>query len=100
MRFIVTEMDIYRHNPKVGQLFTLVRHEDIRTGFSYYRLGGSPEGIGGNMDSSVKHYHGWRGTTNNISVEACGLRRIEKIQCCKNGNAWITVSDDLKPDED
>lgn len=100
MRFIVTEMDIYRHNPEVGQLFTLARHEDLSTGFSYYRLGGSPEGIGGNMDRSVKRYHGWRGTTNNISVEACGLRRIEKIQLCKNGNAWITVSADLKPDEE
>ena len=52
------------------------------------------------MDRSVKRYHGWRGTTNNISVEACGLRRIVKIQHCKNGNAWITVSADLKPDEE
>lgn len=99
MRFIATERELFDVQPEVGDLFTLVQEVNNRTGDRWYRLGFSADGVGGNLNPDVREYHGWRGTTNDIARYACGLRRIEKIQMCKNGNAWITVSKDLKPDE-
>lgn len=64
-----------------------------------YEIRIAPNGIGGNMDRSVKRFHGWRGTTNNISVTAMGRREIKKIRTLKNGTVAVTVGPDLDPDE-
>ena len=34
------------------------------------------EGVSGNLDSHVRRYHGWRGTTNGIGVYAHGVRTV------------------------
>lgn len=97
---IIIDRDYYADRlPEVGDLITLLERENVRTGARYYRLGPAI-GATGNADPSIRRFHGWRGTTNDISVTALGLRRIEKITPCKNGNFWITLSADLKPDED
>lgn len=61
------------------------------------------EGIPGNMNPGAKRYHGWRGTTDDISKEAHGVRKIIKLsapyvneegaRCVK-----VTVGPDLHPD--
>ena len=94
-----TERYLYHELPKVGDVKILVERENLNNGEKWYELrddkGG---GIPGNSDSSIRCYHGWRGTTNNIYLKALGLRRIEKIQTFKNGNIRLWLSDDLKPD--
>ena len=97
---VVIVKDIDDHNIAIGQLVTLAERTDIMTGESYYILYDSVDGLPSNMDRSTLRYHGWRGTTNNISIYACGLRRIEDFECFRDGYFRVTVSDDLKPDED
>jgi len=70
--------------------------------FTDYRaiLIDSPEGIGGNINSSIKRLHGWRGTSNNISRSAEGWRRVKSVEPRKQGQGWtIILSKDLKPEE-
>lgn len=38
------------------------------------------EGYPGNMNHTVKCFHGWRGTTNNISTNAMGVYEIKKVE--------------------
>ena len=38
------------------------------------------EGYPGNMDHTVKRFHGWRGTYNNISTNAMGVYEIKKVE--------------------
>lgn len=59
-----------------------------------------PDGIGGNSNPAITRYHGWRGTTDDISLYAYGLRKITKIRELKNGTIAVTVGRDLYPDED
>jgi len=60
----------------------------------------SSEGIGGNLNSSIKRLHGWRGTSNKISKSAEGWRRVESVEPRKQGQGWtIILSEDLKPEE-
>jgi hypothetical protein len=56
-------------------------------------------GIPGNMNSNIRRYHGWRGTTNDISHNAHGLRKIISVGQLKNGTVTVTVGDDILPDE-
>lgn len=64
-----------------------------------YHLEFRPDGIGGNSDPNIKRYHGWRGTTCDLSVSAHGLRKITKIRTLKNGRVAVTVGKDLLPEE-
>lgn len=85
--------------PHEGDEAILVCNTDIRTGYeTWYLYRG--EGVPGNMDFSVKRYHGWRGTTASISVDAFGLRRVERISKTKDGKIKVTVGRDLHPDWD
>jgi len=93
---------------KVGDKYILVERCDINTGDSIYRLRkDNGEGVPGNMNSQIKRYHGWRGTTGHVSVYALGLRRIERIDYIKidpddpymGGIAKVKLSADLLPDE-
>ena len=36
-------------------------------------------GFGGNMDPTVRKFHGWRGTTSDAVCTAYGVRMVEKI---------------------
>jgi hypothetical protein len=58
------------------------------------------DGIGGNSNNNIKRYHGWRGTTNDVSVCAHGLRKIIGFKKLKNGQVSIELSKDLKNNED
>lgn len=84
-----------------GRAYTLVSRENINTGYETWHLReDNGNGIPGNMDSAIRRYHGWRGTTNNISVHAHGLRRVLEIKSDRealNGDRLIRVK--LGPDE-
>ena len=92
-------MDLYGTAPRIGDLVTLVERINVNTNETTWNFA-SADGAPGNSDPSIRRYHGWRGTTNNSSATARGLRRVEKIQRFKNGNYAITLSEDLKPDEE
>lgn len=89
---------------KIGDKYILIERTNTNTGKTEYRFReDNGEGIGGNMDYNVKRYHGWRGTTNNISVYAEGLRRIERIDSIKTAidgtrTVKVKLSADLLPD--
>lgn len=86
-----------RFTPHEGDEAILVCNTDIRTGDeTWYLYHG--EGVPGNMNAAVKRYHGWRGTTANTSVDAFGLRRVEKVARTKDDEIKVTVGRDLHPD--
>ena len=88
---------------KVGDEVVLLEYTDILNGGSSWEARIAPDGIGGNMDSSVKRYHGWRGTTNDVSATAHGLRKVLKASRVeRDGDTLlkITVGPDLHPDWD
>ena len=58
------------------------------------------DGVSGNSNRNIKRFHGWRGTTDDRSVYAHGLRKIIKIRALKNGTIAVTVGPDLLPDAD
>lgn len=60
------------------------------------------DGYPGNMDHTVKRFHGWRGTYNNISTNACGVYEIKKVEKLDNWGDKIKVTigrKDLKKGE-
>lgn len=65
----------------------------------FYLIANCDDGIGGNSNPNIKRYHGWRGTTQDISYDAWGLRKITAIIQRKRYIA-VKISDDLLPDED
>ena len=84
---------------QVGQQAVLVSGTDvspnaIRNGrcspqfYLSFDLGGVP----GNSNRNIKRVMGWRGTTNDVSVEAHGIVTIRKIRRLKNGDIAVTVS--------
>ena len=90
---------------KVGDPVILYSRENTMTGKTLYNI--VPDngmGIGGNLDSSVKRYHGWRGTTNDVSIHALGCRKILAISDYnyddKQGDFYrtVTVGKDIKPE--
>lgn len=101
--FKVTDL---RFEPKVGQEVILVGRENVnvqRSGYEKFTIVDAPAGIPGNMDHSIKKYHGWRGTTDDIALYAYGLRKILKVQAVDMGADYgykITVGPDMHPDWD
>lgn len=57
----------------------------------------SDEGISGNSNSNIKRYHGWRGTTNDVSIDAFGQREIVGYREV-DSKVLLYLSDDLHPD--
>lgn len=102
----MTEEEFDLHNIETakleeGQIYTVVEYSNVNTGAKWHKLlAGDNGGVSGNIDPAIKRYHGWRGTTNNVSKEADGVRRIEKITQYKNGNYKLILSDDLVSDKD
>lgn len=84
----------------VGNIYTVLEKTNVNSGARWFVLiPGDNGGVGGNMNPSVKRYHGWRGTTNDISTDACGVHQVEEILQYKNGNVKIKLGPDLKADE-
>lgn len=98
--------DEYGYMPtcvKIGAELTLVSCRDVspnnlRSGIvkTEYWLHDGP--IGGNSNPDITRYHGWRGTTNDRSVEAHGVHRVLKMRLLKNGSVAVTIGRDLHPD--
>lgn len=86
----------------VGDKYILVCRstESGRFWFTLYFDNG---GVPGNLNSSIKRYHGWRGCSYGVSTYAYGLRRIIRaspVEMDENG-CWfqhITVGKDLHHD--
>jgi hypothetical protein len=89
----------YETKYKIGNHAMLVSRENLKTEEKKFFLKFDDDGISGNSDHTIKRYHGWRGTTDDISITAHGLRKITKIKKLKNGQIAITVGSDLTPDE-
>lgn len=90
-----------------GDLVILIRSENLNSNrevFSALPLASFPDGVPGNADSSICRFHGWRGTTNNISRSAYGVRRVNAVEAveCKDGRVMlkVRVGKDLHPDWD
>lgn len=87
--------------PEVDHEYILIENEDLMSGEVWYTfLADTSRGAPGNASPTVYRYHGWRGTTNNIHRYAHGVRRVLKMVEQKNGITRITMSDDLKKDEE
>lgn len=86
-----------RFTPIVGDEAILICRLDTISGYEEWCLY-QGDGVPGNMNPSVKRYHGWRGANARISVYAFGLRRIEKVTPTKNGQLKVTVGRDLHPE--
>ena len=57
--------------------------------------------IDGNINHNEFRFHGWRGTTNNISVTACGVYEIKKVQELEDYRVKVTIGrKDLKKGEE
>jgi len=88
--------------PKVGDKVVLISYEKeggdaVEWGFTY-----DLEGVGGNMDSSIKELYGWRGTTCGIAKYAHGIRKVLKVtEYEEDGLEWVkvTVGKDLAPNK-
>ena len=82
---------------------TNVSPDSIRDGhdnenFCRVYMTANPEGISGNSNHHVRRLHGWRGTTNDSSIEADGWRRVLEIRPTKTGIGWrVVLSEDLNP---
>lgn len=64
-----------------GDKVLMYVRRDLMTGSEEWRIskafaeGGYP----GNLDHSIKAYHGWRGTTDNVYVEAFGVYTVKSV---------------------
>lgn len=62
------------------------------------------DGVPGNMNREIKRYHGWRGTSYGVSLNAHGVHRVTKVVDLGDnphdiGNLYkVTVGKDLHPD--
>lgn len=90
--------------PKVGDEVVLVEITNNLKGWIKWEPRVAPEGIPGNMDSKVKRFHGWRGTTDDVAIYAHGLRQVTKITpagVIDGSQAYkVTVGKDLHPEWD
>lgn len=64
------------------------------------------DGISGNMNAAIKRFHGWRGTTNGLSVTAHGVHAIVSVKALHPSPELyydapiceVTIGNDLHPD--
>ena len=87
---------------ELGEEVILLEYNNTLRGGTWYKLIRDFGGVGGNLNPQIKRYHGWRGTTDNISCYACGLRKVIKIRKTetKKGEplVYVTVGKDIHPD--
>lgn len=90
---------------RVGCPALLISKYNENTGAdSYYLCFGdktTEEGYPGNADSSVRRFHGWRGTSYGIAVYAHGVHRITSIVKLPDGGLKIKIGKtDIKKNEE
>ncbi len=84
---------------QVGAELTLVSRERLSgpgRGIVAWHLQRGP--VAGNSDHRVTRFHGWRGTTDDVFVEAHGVRRVLRVRALKNGTVAVSVGADLHPE--
>ena len=79
---------------KVLECENLIREEPV-----FYRFNSEIEsGWPGLLDNTIRSYHGWIGTENNIHKTALGVFKVLDIVEQKNGLFRVKLSKDLHPD--
>lgn len=91
--------------PKVGMEVLLVGRTNVLSGYESFFLSAAYAEMGypGVSDRSVYRFHGWRGTYNDTSYDAYGVRRITKVtKVAKiDGDYYkVTVGKDIHPEWD
>ena len=82
---------------EIGAQAVLVSHTDVspnalRAGTrAEFSLSFDLDGVPGNSNRSIKRTTGWRGTTNDTSVDAHGVVKIRRIRRLKNGDIAVTA---------
>lgn len=85
-----------------GTPVLVISKENLMTGETAYELSTihAESGFPANMDSADKRFHGWRGTTNDIRVEAHGVYKV-KLREVFPEYLKVTLShNDIKDGED
>jgi hypothetical protein len=70
--------------PEIGKIYLLYKRTFVGPNSNHrreqLRWTDDPEmvnsGFPGNSDHKVRRFHGWRGTTNDVSIEALGVRKF------------------------
>ena len=100
---IVDEYQAMGDRFAVGDKVLVLLKEDFNSGEEWYTLSKTyaETGYPGNIDHNEFRFHGWRGTTNNIAVTACGVYEIKKVQELEDYKVKITIGrKDLKKGEE
>lgn len=100
---IVDEYEAISEGYKAGDKVLVLKKEDLNDGSEWYTVSKvfAETGYPGNIDHNEFRFHGWRGTTNNISVTACGVYEIKKVQGLEDYRVKITIGrKDLKKGEE
>jgi len=82
----------------LGDRVMLMSNEDIsciNQGKYFYIIPDCPNGVPGNVNSEIAHYHGRRGAINGTCCLAHGLRKITRIRELNSRTVAITVGRDL-----
>ena len=98
MTIKLDECEMMQYNIKTGGVYAVAEISNILNGAKAYQFKSPETGFGGNMDHSVKRYHGWRGTTDNKHKQALGVREVLSITEQQNGLYRVKLSDDLRPE--
>lgn len=98
-----TSVELLTEGLIVGDEYIVGTQSNTMTGKEY--LIAKPhdgEGFHGNMSSTVKRYHGWRGTTDNVAIYAYGVRRLLGVKITGKRSKVVTVrfGRDLVSDKD
>ena len=90
---IVDEYEAISEGYKAGDKVLVLQKEDLNDGFEWYAISKAfaETGYPGNLDHNEFRFHGWRGTTNNIAVTACGVYEIKKVEMRDDYKAKITI---------
>ena len=102
-KIIVDEYRAMKENYKVGDKVLVLLKEDFNHNTEWYTLNKTfaETGYPGNINHNEFRFHGWRGTTNNISVTACGVYEIKKVQELEDCRVKVTIGrKDLKKGEE
>lgn len=90
---IVDEYQAMEDRFAVGDKVLVLLKENFNSGEEWYTLNKTyaETGYPGNIDYNEFRFHGWRGTTNNIAVTACGVYEIKKVEMRDDYKAKITI---------
>ena len=74
-------MDFDEEKICVGDEVLVYSECDTMTGKEWFNISKllAHDGYPGNVDSSIRRYHGWRGTTNDIAVYAYGVYTVKSV---------------------